>query len=212
MRRTAWGGCAAAVVLALGAVACTGQGGDGAPPVSARPSATVQPVVLPEPASASAQWIVDELAGARRNTPRCPVPSLANLVVLGDDGGGDADAAWLADDSYVCLASITRGDAGLSTAIIGDRIGVFTAMREAKMIGVPERLSFFTLFPGDVRPVVLRGDDRALYGDLHQRVVDLGGGRAVTVVQYAYVHAVPVSGSGDGAVCPSGTDPCRDAH
>lgn len=214
-RRTAQGGyAAAAVVLALGAAACTGQGGGGlAPPTAGAPSptATVRPVVLPEPAPVSAQWMVDELAGLHESTPRCPVPTRANLLVLGDDGGNEADAVWLTDDSYVCLASITRVDGRLSTQIVGDRIDVYTARRAARMIGDPARLSFFTVFPGDARPVVLRGEDRPLYGELHQRVVDLGGGRAVTFVQYAYVHALPVSGTG-AELCPAGTDPCRDAH
>ncbi|MER7585535.1 hypothetical protein [Kitasatospora sp. NPDC097691] len=217
MRRTARGGCAAAaaVVLALGAAACTGQGGVGqAPPTAGAPSptVTVRPVVLPEPAPASAQWIVDELAALHKDTPRCPVPTPANLLVLGDDGGNNADAVWLADDSYVCLASITRVDGGLSTQVVGDRIDVYTAGRVPRMFGAPERLSFFAVFPGDARPVVLKGNDRPLYGELHQRVVDLGGGRAVTFVQYAYVHALPVSGSGDGELCPAGTDPCREAR
>ncbi|MFE6868856.1 hypothetical protein ACFVFS_20140 [Kitasatospora sp. NPDC057692] len=56
-------GLAAAVVLALGAAACTAQGGDGgaapAPSVVVRPAPAEPEARFAETAPASAQWIVD---------------------------------------------------------------------------------------------------------------------------------------------------------
>ncbi|MEV7186604.1 hypothetical protein [Kitasatospora sp. NPDC093102] len=230
MRRTAWGGCAAAVVLVLAAVACTGQGGGGQAPPSTVPAVsatpTVHSVVLPEPAPASKQWIADELAGMRLQ--RCPVPALSNPIVLDDDGQDRADVLWLVDDSHLCSASLTRVDGGLSTEIYGNRTEVLTARHKPKTIGDYRRLSFFTFFPGDVGKVELRGDDTHLFGPVHQRVVDLGGGKAVTVVQYAYAEPVRTSDDpprspqptwtpGSTAfqepeLCPSGLEPCRSAN
>ncbi|MFG2908580.1 hypothetical protein ACGF13_26370 [Kitasatospora sp. NPDC048286] len=243
MRRTVRGGyAAAAVVLALGVAACTGQGGGGqAPPAtvpaaSAAPTApTAHPVVLPEPAPASKQWIVDELRTMDLSDNPCSAPSLANLVVLDDDDGRDrADVLWPLDDSYLCLASITRVDGALSSEVTGDRVASLTARRQPMMIGDYRRLVLLAFFPGDVGTVELRGDDLHLFGPVHQRLLDLGGGKAVTVVHYGYAKPAPAAGDPQAPqqspqsvppaahtpgsaylqpqLCPSRIEPCRVAE
>ncbi|MFJ7907396.1 hypothetical protein [Kitasatospora sp. NPDC096204] len=244
MRRTVRGGYAAAVALALGVTACTGQGGgEKAPPATVpaasatptptptQPSApTAHPVVLPEPAPASKQWIVDELLTMDLGHNPCSAPSLANLVVLDDDGRDRADVLWPLDDSSLCLASITRVDGGLSGEVIGDRVASLTARRQPKMIGDYRRLVLLAFFPGDVGTVELRGDDRHLFGPVHQRLLDLGGGKAVTVVHYGYAKPAPAADDPQAPqpappaahtpgsaylqpqLCPSRLEPCRVAE
>ncbi|MFD9689640.1 hypothetical protein ACFWXO_28220 [Kitasatospora sp. NPDC059088] len=232
------GAVVAAAVLALGAAACTGQDG-GTPEPAAKPTAkpaatavataaataAVHRVVLPEPAPASAQWVLDELATMHKGTPDCPVPTPENTVVL-DRGEGSqdwADVVWLEDDSHLCLASTTRVDGRLNTDVTGGTPGAFTARRRPTMIGDHRRLSLFVLFPVDAKQVVLRGDARHRFGPLHQRVIDLGGGRAVTVVRYGFATQVP-GAPAPGAqtmeppytddlpqLCPTVTEPCRAA-
>ncbi|MFG2915898.1 hypothetical protein ACGF0D_23810 [Kitasatospora sp. NPDC048298] len=231
MRRTVRGGYAAAVVLALGVAACTGQGGGGQAPPATVPAAsaapTAHPVVLPEPAPASKQWIVDELLTMNLSHNTCAAPPLANLVVLDDDDGRDrADVLWPLDDSYLCLASITRVDGALSSEVIGDRVASLTARRQPKMIGDYRRLVLLAFFPGDVGTVELRGDDRHLFGPVHQRLLDLGGGKAVTVVHYGYAKPAPAADDPQAQqpahtpgsaylqpqLCPSRIEPCRVAE
>lgn len=204
------GAALAAAVLALGAAACTGQDGGGG---AAKPTAGVRRVVLPRPAPASAQWIADELAGMRKDTSRCPVPALANMIVF-DDGGdvpGQADVAWLEDDSYVCFGTLTRGDAGLDKSIDGESIDAFAARERPVWVGGSKRISILSAFPGDAGTVVRRyaADDDS-YGPLHQRAVDLGGGRSVTLVQYSYAHGHPSPGD-EVRVCPSNGAPCKQS-
>ncbi|WP_158714275.1 hypothetical protein [Kitasatospora aureofaciens] len=182
---------------------------------------TAHPVVLPEPAPASAQWIVDQLA---KNPPQpCPAPTLANLAVLdrSEDAQDRADVVWLRDDSYLCLASISRVNGGLTTGFSYGSIESYTAGRSPSTIGGLRQPSFFTVFPVDTGQVVLRGGG-SRFGPLHQRTVDLGAGRAITVVQYRY--AVQPTPDPDSSVvelppkedpdhpaklCPSVEEPCR---
>ncbi|MEU4115499.1 hypothetical protein AB0F71_13500 [Kitasatospora sp. NPDC028055] len=237
------GAVVATAVLALGAAACTGQDG-GTPEPTAKPTATatatatatttatatataaVHRVVLAESAPAAARWVLDELARMHEDTSDCPVPTLENTVVLDRSEGSQdwADVVWLEDDSRLCLASATRVDGLLSIAVTGGPPGAFTARKRPRMIGDHRRLSLFVLFPVDTRQVVLRGDARHRFGPLHQRVIDLGGGKAVTVVQYGFATQVPGSPAPGGQtmeppytdddsplLCPAVTEPCRSA-
>lgn len=58
---------------------------------------------------------------------------------------------------------------------------------------------------------MIKGDDDHVFGPLHQRFVDFGGGRELTIVEYAYRPEGPESEksipSARAQVCPSGTDP-----
>ncbi|MER7673946.1 hypothetical protein ABTY61_36560 [Kitasatospora sp. NPDC096128] len=205
-------GAVVVAVLALGAAACTGQ--DGAGGAGAQPTAGAHRVVLPGPAPASAQWIVDELAALRQDTSLCPVPALANMIVFddGEDAPGQADVAWLEDDSYVCFGTLTRDASGLGKSIHGEPIDTFAAREVPLWIGGSRRISFLAAFPGDVGTVVRKyaDDDDDTYGPLHQRVVGLGGGRSVTLVQYSYPHELPSSGD-EIRLCPSDGDPCKQS-
>lgn len=225
MGRTAWvAGCAAAV-LALGAAACTGQGGgdwgDGgmpSPTVVVRPAPAGRGVVLSPPAPASAQWIVDRLALPGASPDACPVPTLTDTVVL-DNGIGRSHAAvvWLGDGEAECLATIRNGD-GMTEVVVAMSLDSLADRSVPMWLG---GWAIFTVFPGDARTVVIKGDDDHVFGPLHQRFVDFGGGRELTIVEYAYLSTGPERGkpvlSARAQVCPSGADPaaadaCRPAR
>ncbi|MFJ4190573.1 hypothetical protein [Kitasatospora sp. NPDC089509] len=168
-------------------------------------------MALPEPAPASAQWIVDELV---KNPPKpCPTPSLANLMVLdrSEDAHDRADVLWLRDDSYLCLASISRVKGGLTTGFSYGSIDSYTAGQSPSTIGGLRQPSYFTVFPADTGRVVLQ-DGGARFGPLHQRTVDLGAGRAITVVQYRYAVEVKVDPDSSVVELPPREDPDHPAH
>ncbi|MFF2543166.1 hypothetical protein ACFVUY_11455 [Kitasatospora sp. NPDC058063] len=226
MGRTAWAtGRAAVLALVLGAAACTGQGGgdwgDGglpSPTVVVRPAPAGHGVVLSPAAPASAQWIVDSLALPGASPEACPVPALTDMVVL-DNGIGRSHAAavWLGDGEVECLATIRKGD-GVTKVVIGTSLDSLADQPVPIWLG---GWAIFTVFPGDARKVVIKGDDDHVFGPLHQRFVDFGGGRELTIVEYAYLPEGPESEksipSARAQVCPSGTGPadtasCRPAR
>ncbi|MEU1283336.1 hypothetical protein [Kitasatospora sp. NPDC005856] len=225
MRRTTWvAGCAAAV-LALGAAACTGQGGgdwgDGgmpSPTVVVRPAPAGHGVVLSPAAPDTAQWIVDRLAAPGASPDSCPVPALTDMVVL-ENGIGRSHAAvlWLGDGEVECLATIRNGD-GITQVVVAMPLDSLVDRPVPMWLG---GWAIFTVFPGDARKVVIKGDDDHVFGPLHQRFVDFGGGRELTIVEYAYLHTGPERGkpilSARAQVCPSESGPaatgaCRPAR
>ncbi|MER7766892.1 hypothetical protein [Kitasatospora sp. NPDC096140] len=209
-------GCAAgAVVLALGAVACTGQRGGDAElpfPTVLDPAPTEPGVTLSQPAPASAQWIVNALIGRHLVPEVCPAPSLTDMIVL-DDAAGHSRAVvvWLGEGEVTCVAAIRNGGGaalgGQSLASLADQ-PFATWLTEWDIIAV---------FPGDAGKVVLKDDVDHVYGPLHQRVVDFGGGRKFTIVEYAYLPRMSGAPapqpsnppSARARVCPSDTTQCR---
>ncbi|MFE4974367.1 hypothetical protein ACFRAR_19945 [Kitasatospora sp. NPDC056651] len=220
MRRTAWAAGCAAAVLALGAAACTGQGGGWAlewgvgvvpePTVLVRAAPAGNGVALSQAAPASAQWIVGELSERDAIPDGCPVPTLSDMIVLDNTVGHNrAFVVWLKDDDMQCVASL-RESGGFRIVSLGTRLD-----RQAEQWSPVwfEGWAIFTVFPGDAGKVVIKGDDDHVFGPPHQRVVDFGDGRELTVVEYAYLLAGPEKPglSARAQVCP-GTGQCRPAR
>ncbi|MER7584518.1 hypothetical protein [Kitasatospora sp. NPDC097691] len=190
------------------------------PPVEG-PTPTGRGVVLSDPAPASAQWIVDYLATPGTSPAACPVPALEDLIVFDSDGRGRSRAAvvWLGEGALACLAVIDRSRGGTGIAAT-DELGALAAQETPMGIGASTTLTFFTVFPGDAGQVVIRDDDDNVFAALHQRVVDVGGGRRFTFVEYAYRNPVRVVASADPSVsplsararvCPASGGTCRPA-
>ena len=96
------------------------------------------PVLNPEPAPPSAQWIVDLVAGLN-TPPRCPKPTLPTLAVLDTDGRSRAVAFWLVDHLDVCYAAINhRGETPTTIwfSPVEDLVAQGTFMNEGGIEGV----------------------------------------------------------------------------
>ncbi|MFD8754412.1 hypothetical protein ACFV0O_26005 [Kitasatospora sp. NPDC059577] len=214
---------AAVAVLALGAAACAGQGGGDvidwghwarpAPTVTVRPAAAGGGVVLSASAPTSARWIVDALTGDHMIPEGCPAPALTNMIVL-DDAVGHTSAAlvWLGGDDVTCLAVIGNVDGG-GWAVFGVSLDDMAGWQFPMWLA---GRAIFTVFPGDAGKVVIKGDDDHVFGAPHQRAVDFGDGRELTIVEYSYVSpasdapAPPAKPpSARAQVCPQDVSLCR---
>ncbi|MET8622802.1 hypothetical protein ABZW30_03390 [Kitasatospora sp. NPDC004669] len=172
------------------------------------------PVLLPEPAPPSAQWIVD-LVGSLNTPPQCPKPTLPTLVVLDTDGRYQAMAFWLVDNFDVCYAIVNHNGEAPTTiwfTAIEDLIPR-TPMPTDTTAGVDAYA--FTAYRGQVDGIEVSGDTGHIVSPVHHRTIDLGagdlsGGDLVTFAEYHY--RIPPNGKPLSiALCtPTGT--CRDAH
>ncbi|MBV2155109.1 hypothetical protein [Kitasatospora sp. SUK 42] len=173
-------------------------------------------MVLSQAAPASARWIVDGLSRPDEIPDSCPVPALTGLIVLDDAiAHSRAAVAWLGDGEMVCLA-VVRNNAGSPEGITaGASLGSLSDQRDPVWF---DGWAIFTVFPGDAGKVVIKDDDDHLFGPVHQRVVDLGGGREFTIVEYADDHPDPYAPdpstipSARAQVCPSAGGECRPAR
>ncbi|GAB7188864.1 hypothetical protein ATKI12_8979 [Kitasatospora sp. Ki12] len=163
-------------------------------------------VVLPEPAPASAQWIVDTVTPADARPKQCPAPTLATLAVLDSDGQGRAEAFWLVDSVDVCWAVISANGArsvgfGSIDGLTTDRLLPFDSGAGGDWYTV-------TAFHGRVENLTVTGDTDHVLGPVRTRTVDLGSGELVTFVSYGI--RIP-EGDQDLALslCPPVGD-CRD--
>ncbi|MFD8757228.1 hypothetical protein ACFV0O_40585 [Kitasatospora sp. NPDC059577] len=167
--------CWAALLVAVAVVvAVRTQAGSGGP--------RRHEVVLPEPAPASAQWIVDNLSSVSARPEQCPAPTLATLAVLDSDGQGRAEVFWLVDNVDVCSAVISANGArsigfGSVDSLIADRLVPFDTGSGAGWYTV-------TAFRGRVENLRINGDTDHVLGPVRTRTVDLGGGKLVTFVSY----------------------------
>lgn len=167
-------------------------------------------VVLPQAAPATAQWIVDILRQSEGAVDKCPGPDLSNMVVLDASRPDRADVVWLTDDVDVCVGTITRGSDEPSSTLSGAMADI--AGRPPVLLSISEAkygTDMFTVFFGAVGTVTIKGDTDHTFGPVHQRTVDLGGGRFATFVEYRFM--VPYQGAPLGSdleLCPS-IGPCR---
>ncbi|MGW4652090.1 hypothetical protein [Kitasatospora sp. NPDC004289] len=180
--------CAAAL---LAATAACGPSGDDGP--------DRHRVLLPEPAPASAAWILEAVASVPPPT-RCPAPTPATLGVLDSDDREHryVVAFWLVDDVDVCWVVIDpSGDRGIGRGPID---GLATE-QPAPADQTPGHDSYaFAVFPGRVDGLYATGTDHLL-GPLHSRAVDLGGGRYATFASYG-IHLPENGQSVTVHLCP----------
>ncbi|MGW2870303.1 hypothetical protein ACWDD9_34700 [Kitasatospora sp. NPDC001119] len=170
-------------------------------------------MTLSEPAPASAQWIVDATAEPGASPENCPVPSLADMIVLDDEAGHSrAAAVWLGDGGVECLVTISNRD-GINQIVLATSLDSLADRPVPLWLG---GWAIFTVFPGDAGRVVVKDDDDRVFGPPHQRLVDFGGGREFTVVEYAYLRTGPEpedpAFSVRARVCPDSTGPCLPAR
>ncbi|MFJ9690912.1 hypothetical protein [Kitasatospora sp. NPDC101183] len=186
----------AALLIAL--VACGPFGDDGPPR---------HRVALPEPAPASAQWIVDTVNREAKTPGKCPRPTLATLAVLDDDGHSRGLAFWLVDDVDVCWANLGNPWDQISYGPIGDLTGQVDLVSNG-VLG-PEQY-VFTAFPGRHTSITVGGDTAHVPAPPALRAVDLGGGTFVTFVEFRLL--TPTHGENLGvSLCPvSGS--CQYLH
>ncbi|MBD0693847.1 hypothetical protein [Streptomyces sp. CBMA123] len=167
------------------------------------------PVPLPEPAPASAQWIVD-LVGGLNVPPQCPKPTLPTMVVLDTDGQERAMAFWLVDNVDVCYAVINQAGVTPTTiwfAAIADLVPR-TPMPADTTAGVDSYA--FTAFRGRVDDIEVDGDTDHLVSPVRHRTIDLGAGDLITFAAYHY--RIPATGRPLTLTLCTPTGPCRDAH
>ncbi|MFJ9772361.1 hypothetical protein ACIRVF_14130 [Kitasatospora sp. NPDC101157] len=167
------------------------------------------PVLNPEPAPSSAQWIVDLVAGLN-TPPRCPKPTLPTLAVLDTDGRDRAVAFWLVDHLDVCYAVINhRGETPTTIWLspVEDLIAR-TPMPADTTPGVDSYA--FTAYRGRVDDIRVTGDPDHLVSPVHHLTVDLGLGDLVTFAAYHY--RIPATGKPLTLTLCTPTASCRDAH
>ncbi|MGA5821758.1 hypothetical protein ACPC54_28305 [Kitasatospora sp. NPDC094028] len=144
--------------------------------------------MLSEPATRSAQWIVDALAQPDASPESCPALSRQDMIVF-DDGAEShrAVVAWLGDGTVAWLGVVVRGDHPDSTVIAVDSIDAEAARESSVGVGNGRLVTFFAFLPGAPGRVVLQDDDHR-FGPPHQRTVDFGGGREFTIAAYDQVR------------------------
>ncbi|MFF9640934.1 hypothetical protein [Kitasatospora aureofaciens] len=167
------------------------------------------PVLLPEPAPPSAQWIVDLVAGLNA-PPQCPEPTLPTMAVLDTDGRSRAIAFWPVDDSDVCYAVIN--DRGRTPTTIWfspvEDLITRTPMPTDTTAGVDSYA--FTAYRGRVDDIEVSGDPDRLVSPVRHLTVDLGLGDLATFAAYHY--RIPPTGRPLSFSLCTPTGPCRDAH
>ncbi|MGA5818061.1 hypothetical protein ACPC54_09400 [Kitasatospora sp. NPDC094028] len=197
MNRLVGAVCSAAVLVA--ATACGPFDDDGPP----------RQLVFPEPASRSAQWIVDAVSPEDERPPQCPRPTLSTLAVLSDEGSW-AQAFWVVDDVNVCSVVIDNVNTHWKGVEFQPIDGLITSKPEAYNSSFPTPDSYiFTVFHGAVRGLRASGGTGHLVGSVHARTVVLGYGEVVTFVG---LHVL-LPGPGESVpldLCPA-DGPCRAA-
>ncbi|MFH9349932.1 hypothetical protein [Kitasatospora sp. NPDC017646] len=173
------------------------------------PGALRPPVLLPEPAPPSAQWIVD-LVATLNAPPQCPEPTLPTMAVLDTDGGYRAVAFWPVDNLDVCYAVINhRGETPTTIwfSPVEDLV-TRTPMPADTTAGVDSYA--FTAYRGRVDDIEVSGDPDHLVSPVRHLTVDLGLGDLVTFAAYHY--RIPSTGKPLSLTLCTPTGPCRDAH
>ncbi|MFD8789022.1 hypothetical protein [Kitasatospora sp. NPDC059599] len=197
MNRTVGALCSAALLVAVAGCGVIGSGGPDR-----------HTVVLPEPAPASARWIVNELSRKGTLAKGCPAPTLSTLAVLDTDGQNWALVFWLVDDIDVCWADVDHRD-GVWGGSDFESIEDMT-VDHPRPLGPPAGTPWYgvTAFQGRVADLRATGDTDHVLGPVHSRTVDLGGGKLVTFVSYG-VRVPELGESLTVHLCPP-TGDCRD--
>ncbi|RKT19102.1 hypothetical protein BX285_3553 [Streptomyces sp. 1114.5] len=168
-----------------------------------------RPVLLPEPAPASAQWIVD-LVAALNLPPQCPEPTRSTMTVLDTDGQDRAVAFWMVDSLDVCYAIINHRDVAPTTiwfAAVEDLL-TRTPMPADTTAGLDSYA--FTAYRGRVAQIEVSGDPDHLVSPVRLRTIDLGAADLVTFAAYHY--RIPATGRPLSLSLCTPAGACRDAH